>query len=76
MLPKHPLGRDIAGTEESTSRLARDDGLEYLVPITNDPAVSANPGSPEVLRRLELSTLFPERVTSIVAPGVGPPRTL
>lgn len=27
--PGHPLGRDIAGTEESVSRLTRDDVLEY-----------------------------------------------
>jgi predicted Zn-dependent peptidase len=27
--PGHPLGRDIAGTEESVSRLDRDDILEY-----------------------------------------------
>src|SRR3989441_4359898 len=27
--PGHPLGRDIAGTEESVSRLSRDDILEY-----------------------------------------------
>src|SRR6184192_3971233 len=27
--PGHPLGRDIAGTEESVSRLTRDDILEY-----------------------------------------------
>src|SRR5690348_15231950 len=27
--PRHPLGRDIAGTEESVSRLDRDDILEY-----------------------------------------------
>src|SRR5437899_4244291 len=27
--PGHPLGRDIAGTEESGSRLSRDDILEY-----------------------------------------------
>jgi predicted Zn-dependent peptidase len=27
--PAHPLGRDIAGTEESVSRLSRDDILEY-----------------------------------------------
>src|SRR5438552_7181320 len=27
--PDHPLGRDIAGTEESVSRLTRDDILEY-----------------------------------------------
>ena len=27
--PAHPLGRDIAGTEESVSRLTRDDILEY-----------------------------------------------
>lgn len=29
MWPGHPLGRDIAGTEESVSRLSRDDVLEY-----------------------------------------------
>ena len=29
MWPGHPLGRDIAGTEESVSRLNRDDILEY-----------------------------------------------
>jgi len=29
MWPGHPLGRDIAGTEQSVSRLARDDILEY-----------------------------------------------
>jgi predicted Zn-dependent peptidase len=27
--PNHPLGRDIAGTEESVSRIQRDDILEY-----------------------------------------------
>lgn len=27
--PAHPLGRDIAGTEESVARLTRDDVLEY-----------------------------------------------
>src|SRR5438309_11752482 len=27
--PDHPLGRDIAGTEESIARLTRDDILEY-----------------------------------------------
>jgi predicted Zn-dependent peptidase len=27
--PGHPLGRDIAGTEESVARLTRDDILEY-----------------------------------------------
>ena len=27
--PEHPLGRDIAGTEESVSRLTRDEILEY-----------------------------------------------
>jgi predicted Zn-dependent peptidase len=27
--PGHPLGRDIAGTEESVARLSRDDILEY-----------------------------------------------
>src|SRR2546423_2896416 len=27
--PDHPLGRDIAGTEESVTRLSRDDLLEY-----------------------------------------------
>ncbi|HKC20415.1 MAG TPA: pitrilysin family protein [Candidatus Dormibacteraeota bacterium] len=27
--PNHPLGRDIAGTEESVSRIDRDDILEY-----------------------------------------------
>jgi predicted Zn-dependent peptidase len=27
--PNHPLGRDIAGTEDSVSRLTRDDILEY-----------------------------------------------
>ncbi len=29
MWPGHPLGRDIAGTQESVSRLTRDDILEY-----------------------------------------------
>jgi predicted Zn-dependent peptidase len=29
MWPAHPLGRDIAGTQESVSRLTRDDILEY-----------------------------------------------
>src|SRR6202140_5550507 len=29
MWPDHPLGRDIAGTQESVSRLTRDDILEY-----------------------------------------------
>jgi predicted Zn-dependent peptidase len=29
MWPGHPLGRDIAGTEESVSRLTRDEILEY-----------------------------------------------
>jgi len=29
MWPDHPLGRDIAGTEESIARLTRDDILEY-----------------------------------------------
>ena len=29
MWPDHPLGRDIAGTEESVARLTRDDILEY-----------------------------------------------
>ena len=29
MWPGHPLGRDIAGTDESVSRLTRDDILEY-----------------------------------------------
>jgi predicted Zn-dependent peptidase len=29
MWPGHPLGRDIAGTEQSVSRLTRDDILEY-----------------------------------------------
>jgi predicted Zn-dependent peptidase len=29
MWPDHPLGRDIAGTEQSVSRLTRDDILEY-----------------------------------------------
>jgi predicted Zn-dependent peptidase len=29
MWPEHPLGRDIAGTEESVARLTRDDILEY-----------------------------------------------
>ena len=28
--PNHPLGRDIAGTEDSVSRLTRDDILEYV----------------------------------------------
>ncbi len=27
--PEHPLGRDVAGTEESVARLTRDDILEY-----------------------------------------------
>src|SRR5258708_38727298 len=27
--PDHPLGRDIAGTEDSVARLTRDDILEY-----------------------------------------------
>lgn len=29
MWPEHPLGRDIAGTEDSVARLTRDDILEY-----------------------------------------------
>jgi len=29
MWPEHPLGRDIAGTEESVARLTRDEILEY-----------------------------------------------
>jgi len=29
MWPRHPLGRDIAGTEQSVARLTRDDILEY-----------------------------------------------
>jgi predicted Zn-dependent peptidase len=29
MWPDHPLGRDIAGTEQSVARLTRDDILEY-----------------------------------------------
>src|SRR5467141_3278161 len=29
MWPGHPLGRDIAGTQQSVSRLTRDDILEY-----------------------------------------------
>jgi predicted Zn-dependent peptidase len=29
MWPNHPLGRDIAGTEESVARLTRDDIIEY-----------------------------------------------
>jgi predicted Zn-dependent peptidase len=29
MWPNHPLGRDIAGTEESVARLTRDEILEY-----------------------------------------------
>jgi predicted Zn-dependent peptidase len=29
MWPEHPLGRDIAGTEQSVARLTRDDILEY-----------------------------------------------
>src|SRR5260370_13136329 len=29
MWPDHPLGRDIAGTEQSGARLTRDDILEY-----------------------------------------------
>src|SRR6266567_1013040 len=29
MFPRHPLGRDIAGTQESVSRITRDDILEW-----------------------------------------------
>src|SRR6266581_2000292 len=37
MWPGHPLGRDIAGTEQSVARLTRDDVLEYASSIYRQP---------------------------------------
>jgi predicted Zn-dependent peptidase len=39
MWPGHPLGRDIAGTQESVSRLTRDDILEYANALYRLPNV-------------------------------------
>jgi predicted Zn-dependent peptidase len=84
MWPGHPLGRDIAGTQESVSRLTRDDILEYanaqyrLPNVVIGAAGAVDEGDIVELVRPRL-TLPAEANGSIpvVAPGpLGGPRVL
>src|ERR1700716_3270125 len=84
MWPGHPLGRDIAGTKDSVSRLTRDDILEYanaqyrLPNVVIGAAGAVDEGDIVELVRPRL-TLPAEANGSIpvVAPGpLGGPRVL
>jgi predicted Zn-dependent peptidase len=53
--PNHPLGRDIAGTEESVARLTRDDIIEYANAHYRLPnLVMGVAGAVDELRMLDL----------------------
>jgi len=55
--PGHPLGRDIAGTEESVSRLTRDEILEYADAHYRSPyLVVGAAGSLDVTRTAEVAS--------------------
>jgi predicted Zn-dependent peptidase len=66
MWPGHPLGRDIAGTQESVSRLTRDDILEYANAQYRLPNVVVGTAG----------ALDEERVLEFVLPRLTLPRAL
>src|SRR4030081_2807448 len=66
MGPGHPLGRDIAGTQESVSRLTRDDILEYANTQYRLPNVVVGTAG----------ALDEERVLEFVLPRLTLPRAL
>jgi predicted Zn-dependent peptidase len=84
MWPGHPLGRDIAGTQQSVSRLTRDDILEYANAQYRLPNVVI--GAAGTVDESELMELVTPRLTlpadpngsvPVVEPGpLGGPRVL
>ncbi len=82
--PGHPLGRDIAGTEESVSRLDRDDILEfadarYRLPnlvIGAAGALDEGPTLAEVTRNLSLRSEMNGSVAAEPPPPLESPRVL
>jgi len=82
--PGHPLGRDIAGTEESVSRLDRDDILEFadvhyrLPNLVVGAAGALDEGSTlaEVTRNLSLRSEMNGSVAAEPPPPLESPRVL
>jgi predicted Zn-dependent peptidase len=82
--PGHPLGRDIAGTEESVSRLDRDDILEFadvhyrLPNLVVGAAGALDEGSTlaEVTRNLSLRSEMNGSVAAESPPALESPRVL
>src|SRR5438874_6415703 len=76
--PGHPLGRDIAGTEESVSRLSRDDILEYADARYRLPnLVVGAAGSPEETDTVSMvTTALSLRSDLVGASAASPPTAL
>ena len=76
MWPGHPLGRDIAGTQESVAHLTRDDILEYANAMYRLPNVVIGAGGAldegDVLRALGSRLTLPSETNGQV-PALTPP---
>ncbi|MEO8743999.1 MAG: pitrilysin family protein [Candidatus Dormiibacterota bacterium] len=76
MWPGHPLGRDIAGTQESVAHLTRDDILEYADAMYRLPNVVIGAGGAldeaDVLRALGSRLTLPSDANGQV-PALAPP---
>src|SRR5258706_6226740 len=72
MWPGHPLGRDIAGTEESVARLTRDDILEYADAHYRMPnlviGVAGAMDEGETLDAIGASVTLPTEANGLVTP--------
>src|SRR6266568_7503313 len=70
--PGHPLGRDIAGTEESVARLTRDDILEYADAHYRMPnlviGVAGAMDENETLAAIASSVTLPAETNGLVTP--------
>src|SRR3984893_2245241 len=70
--PGHPLGRDIAGTEESVARLTRDDILEYANAHYRMPnlviGVAGAMDEQETLGAIGSSVTLPSGMNGLVTP--------
>jgi predicted Zn-dependent peptidase len=75
--PGHPLGRDIAGTEESVARLTRDDILEYADAHYRMPnlviGVAGAMDENETLAAVSSSVTLPSGLNGTVTPEAPPP---
>jgi predicted Zn-dependent peptidase len=70
--PGHPLGRDIAGTEQSVARLTRDDILEYADAHYRMPnlviGVAGAMDETETLDAIGTSVILPTEANGLVTP--------